>query len=141
VTNSVAPDASSPAGVALASFGAGRFARIVSEQQRGDWAVVLILMNEEPHLVPYEMVFRRDSDQWIEVAGNDAPGWRAVGDDGLGLVTYWGEAPSGASQITVTYRGSTTTAALASRYFLAVFWTIREESYDPDVLPQVAVST
>jgi hypothetical protein len=131
--------AGSPAGVVLASFGAGRFARIVGEERQGDWAVVLALTNEEPYLVPYEMVFRRDGGQWTEVAGSDTPGWRAAGD-GPGLVTCWGEAPAGARRVTVSYRGSTATAAVESGYFLVVFWGIREDDFDPAVLPQTAAA-
>lgn len=128
--------ASSPAGIALASFGAGRFARIAGEAQQGDWAVILALTNEEPYLVPYEMLFRRDGGQWTEVAGSDAPGWRAAGDES-GLVTAWGESPAGASRVAVSYRGSTATAAVVSGYFLVVFWGIREGDFDRGDLPQV----
>ncbi len=130
--------AGSPADIALASFGSGRFARIAGNAQRGDWAVVLALTNEEPHLLPYEMVFRRDGGRWTEVAGNDAPGWRATG--GLGLVTSWGAAPAKATQVTVSYRDSTARAAVVSGYFLAVFWDIREGDFDPGALPRVATS-
>lgn len=129
----------SPAGLALASFGAGRFAKIVGEEQEGDCAVVLLLTNEEPYLVPYEMVFRRDGGQWADVAGTDAPGWRSAGD-GLGFVTSWGEVPAGASQVTVSYRGATVTVPVLYGHFLAVFWRIRERDFDPSVLPEVASS-
>jgi hypothetical protein len=50
-------DERSPAALALASFGAGRFATLVSEEQQDDWAVVLALTNEAPYLVPDEMIF------------------------------------------------------------------------------------
>jgi hypothetical protein len=129
----------SPASLALASFGAGRFAKIGGEEQEGDWAVVLVVTNEEPHVVPYEIVFRSDGGRWADVAGNDSPGWRSAGD-GSGFVTCWGEAPAGTSQVTVSYHGSMSTVPVMSGYFLAIFWGIRASDFDPSALPQVVTS-
>lgn len=129
-------DDRSPAELALASFGAGRFATVVGEERAGDWAVVLVLTNEEPYLVPYEMVFRQDGGHWADMAGNDSPGWRTTGD-GQGFVTFWDEAPHGASRVTVSYRDTTATVPVVSRYFLAVFWSIPESDFDPAVTPQL----
>jgi hypothetical protein len=70
------------------------------------------------------------------VGGNDSPGWRSV-EDGPGFVTFWGEAPGGTAQVTISYRGSTSVVPVVSQYFLAVFWGIRESDFDPDVLPQL----
>ena len=128
----------SPAALARASYGAGRFATVVGEERAGDWAVVLVLANEEPSLVPDETVFRRDGGRWEDIAGNDSPGWRST-DDGRGFVTFWGEAPDVASQVTVSYRGDTVTVPVVSRYFLAVFWGVPESDFDPAVLPQVSI--
>lgn len=129
----------SPAGLALDSFGAGRFATIAGEEHEGDWAVVLVLTNEEPYLVPYEMVFRRSGGRWAEVTGNDSPGWRSAGD-GEGFVTSWGEVPAGVSRVTVSYRGSTAAVGVRSRYYLAVFWGIRDSDFDPGALPRIVAS-
>jgi hypothetical protein len=126
----------SPAALALASFGSGRFATLVSEVQANDWAVVLVLTNEKPFLVPYEMLFRRADGRWTDVAGNDSPGWRSTRDR-QGLVTFWGEAPPGASQVTVSYRDATVTVPVESAYFLAVFWDVPEGDFDPAAQPEL----
>jgi hypothetical protein len=128
----------SPAELARASYGQGRFATVVGEVRAGDWAVVLVLSNEEPYVLPYEIVFHRDGDRWSEVSGSDTPGWRSTGNGG-GFVTFWGEAPADASQVTVAYGRVTAVVTVSERYFLAVFWDIEEDDFNPDALPAVIV--
>lgn len=125
----------SPAALALASFGGDQFASLVGEVQADDWAVVLLLTNEAPYLVPYEMIYRRESGRWADVAGSDSPGWRSAGGV-TGLVTFWGEAPGEASQVTVSYRGVTASVPVVSGYYLAVFWDVPEGDFDPGTQPE-----
>lgn len=129
--------AGSPADLALASFGAGRFASVAGEARADDWAVVLVLTNEEPYLVPYEVDFHRDGATWAEVSGNDSPGWRSTGN-GRGFVTFWGEAPDSPARVSVSYRGATAVVPVSAGHFLAVFWDIREGDFDPEVLPEIS---
>ena len=126
----------SPAELALASFGGGRFATLVSEARADDWAVVLLLTNEKPFLVPYEMVFHREEGRWADAAGSNSPGWRST-NGALGFVTYWGEALGGASQVAVSYRGITATVPVESGYFLAVFWDVPEGDFDSAAQPEL----
>ncbi|MBV9792818.1 MAG: hypothetical protein JO016_02660 [Actinobacteria bacterium] len=133
------PGHDSPAALALASFGDGRFATLAGEAQQGDWAVVLLLTNEKPFVVPYEVVFHRDGGRWSEVAGNDSPGWRSTGGAN-GLVTFWAESPGGESPVRVSYRGTTATVPVEAGYFLAVFWDVPEDDFDPAAQPELTPS-
>jgi hypothetical protein len=128
--------AASPAELARGSFGAGRFASVAGEVRSAKWAVVLILTNEEPYLLPYEMVFHHEGDSWVEVSGSDTPGWRSTGN-GRGFVTFWAEAPDNASQVTVSYGGGSAVVPVSHGYFLAVFWDVGENEFNPDALPEV----
>ncbi|HLH58327.1 MAG TPA: hypothetical protein VKV33_04160 [Streptosporangiaceae bacterium] len=133
----MSPVPETPRDLAVASFGDGRYASVAGEARSGDWAVVLALTNEEPYLVPYEMVFRRDEGGWAEVAGNDSPGWRATGD-AQGFVTVWGEAPGGATRVTVRFRDAGQTVPVSAGHFLAVFWDVPETDFDGDVPAEVS---
>ena len=132
----MSPAPETPGDLAVASFGGGRFASLAGEARSGDWAVVLVLTNEEPYLVPYELVFRRDDGGWADVAGNDSPGWRATGH-GQGFVTVWDEAPGGAVRVTVRFRDASQTVPVSAGYFLAVFWDVPETEFDGDVPAEV----
>jgi hypothetical protein len=134
----VSPVPGTPRDLALASFGDARFASVVGEARSGDWAVVLALTNEEPYLVPYEMVFHRNGG-WADVAGNDTPGWRATGD-GQGFVTVWDEAPGGAAQVTVRFRDASQTVPVSAGYFLAVFWDVPETDFNGDVPAEITTA-
>ncbi len=135
----MSPVPETPGDLALASFGGGRFASLAGEAQSGDWAVVVALTNEEPYLVPYEMVFRRDRHGWADVAGNDSPGWRATEDD-RGFVTVWGEAPGGAARVTVRFRDASQTVPVSAGYFLAVFWDVPETDFEGDVPAEITTA-
>ena len=125
-----------PGGLAIASFGGGKFARVLQEVRSPEWSVVLLATNEEPYIVLYEMVFRLTGNRWAEVSGNDSPGWRRTGDR-IGFVTVWRETKTAATQVTISYHGSTITRPVADGYYLGVFWNIPEDDFDPAAPPEV----
>jgi hypothetical protein len=100
-----------------------RFARTlaVSIAPGGDCAVVLLGTNEPPDLYPYQVICWRRGDGWEEGASANGPGWTGVSGD-IGIETYWGEAPDGASEVVVPHRGARHRVSVTNGYYLFVAW-------------------
>ena len=83
-----------------------RYARAlaVSISPDGGTAVVLLGTNEPPQLYPYEVECHREADGWHEGNSSNGEGWKAVGEDGTGVLTAWGE-DSRRSEGTITLAG------------------------------------
>ena len=125
-----------PGELAVASFGHGMFARVIQEVRSAEWSVILLATNEEPDVLPYEIVFHHAGNRWTEMMGSDSPGWRRAGD-GNGFVTAWGETETDSPHVAISYRGVTITRPVTDSYYLGVFWDIPEDEFDPDAPPEV----
>jgi hypothetical protein len=131
------PGVRSPGQVAVSSFGGGRFASVIREVISPPWAVVLLATNEEPDLYPYQVICHHDGREWEELGGGNGPGWSHTEGD-LGVLTFWDDAPEGASSVTVSYRGTIDTSPVRYGYFLAVFWNVPDHEVGYGSPPVIA---
>lgn len=98
----------------------------------GDLAVVLLGTNEPPDLYPYQVICKRSRDGWEEGASANGPGWTSVSGGAVGIETYWGEAPEGASEVVVPHHGERHRVPVTNRYYLFVAWNELPNVRDDD---------
>jgi hypothetical protein len=88
----------------------------------GEHAVVLLGTNEPPDLYPYQVICQQGPEGWEESASANGPGWTSVAGGDVGLETYWGEAPEGASEVLVSHRGVSHRVPVTNGYYVFVAW-------------------
>jgi len=113
-----------PEAAALASF--GRYARVHASEQNGSYAVVLLATNELPTLYPYQIVCSREPEGWVEGANGNGAGWTHL-ENGLGVRTFWGEAPARAESVRVHVAGTIYDAPVRQGYFFLTVWLVPAE--------------
>lgn len=106
-------------------------------------AVVLLGTNEDPVLEPYGVVCHRVRDEWEQGAGGSAPGlwWSSLSQpqdaENLGVLSYSGVAPAGASSVTVRWHGAVRSVRVSHGYFFLAVWNVppmERNSERPEVL-------
>ena len=112
-----------------------RYARplVVELSPDGRTAFVLLGTNDEPYLYPYVEICAREDDGWSGRSGMSfgGTGWTLVdAADGTGLLFFGGEAPAGAVEAVVRYRGAEHRVPVASGFFVFVEWNVREDDWD-----------
>jgi hypothetical protein len=106
-----------------------RFARtLVSElSPDGRTAFVLLGTNEEPYLYPYAVICSRAEDGWSPGSGTSfgGIGWTSLGaGDDTGVLFFGGDAPAGAVEAVVRYRGEEHRVPVTSGFFVFVAWNV-----------------
>lgn len=83
----------------------------------------------EPYL--YEVHYERRNGWWSEGSSSNGPGWHRLDPDtGLGLVTVWGEAPTGADRVRVELAGDSREEPVANGIYLVVLWDVPRPATD-----------
>jgi hypothetical protein len=96
----------------------------------GRTAFVLLGTNEEPCLYPYVVICSREERGWSEGSGMSfgGIGWTTIETDGDGGVLFFGgEAPAGAVEAVVRYRGTEHRLPVESGFFVVVQWNVAED--------------
>ena len=79
--------------------------------------------NGPPYL--YGIAFKRDAARWIEGISNNAGGWFADGDSGLGMLAFWGDdAPAGTDLARVAFGSDVHEEPVTGGVFLSVWWRV-----------------
>jgi hypothetical protein len=117
-----------------------RYARpLVTElSPDGRTAFVLLGTNEEPSLYPYVVLCSREEGGWSEGAGTSfgGTGWMSIeADDHNGVLFFGGDAPAGASEAVVRYRGAEHRVSVVGGFYVFVQWNVAEDDWDqPDLV-------
>ena len=102
----------------------------------GDTAVVLLATNEPPHIEAYQVVCHRTADGWQGGSGGNSGGWHNLteGDEEpqLGVETVWGEAPRGATEIAISFAGTTVRVPVVDGHYLYAVWGVPDRFGFPD---------
>ena len=99
--------------------------RIVAIREHGSAAVALFdtRPSAEPYL--YEVHYQRGNGRWSEGSSSNGCGWHLLDPNAeLGVVTAWGEAPSGADRVRAELEGRVLEEAVVAGIYLLVWWDV-----------------
>jgi len=114
----------SPEVAALSDFPAGAV-YVVASRANADNAYVLLDTRPNGPAYPYGIAFKREAGEWIEGASNNAGGWFADGDLGLGMLAFWDEdAPAGADLVRIDFGSDIHEEPVTEGVFLSVWWRV-----------------
>jgi hypothetical protein len=116
-----------------------RFARILASELSPDGRTAFVLLgtNEEPYLYPYVVICSREEDGWEGGSGMSfgGIGWSSIGPrDDTGVLFFGGDAPAGAAEAVVRYRGEERCVPVTSGFFVFVAWNVADDDRREPVL-------
>jgi len=103
------------------------FCRVVAVREHGDVAVALF--DTRPGGAPYlyEVHYQRENGRWSEGSSSNGSGWHSLDPNSdVGVVTTWGEAPSGADRVRGELEGRVLEDAVADGVYLLVWWDVAD---------------
>jgi hypothetical protein len=107
-----------------ASLGPTTQVTILGSAQNDDHAVLLLGLNAAPDVYPYQVLYARESGQWVEAASSNSAGWTSTGAGDLGVETTWGPAPAGADVHVVELASGPVTVSVVEGYFFHAAWNV-----------------
>jgi hypothetical protein len=118
------PTYPSPEEAAMIGF-PGQAVRVLATARDGDDAYVLLDTGPagEPYL--YGVCVNRERGGWVEGTSGNGSGWTLTGgEDDVGTLTEWGEAPEGATRVRVVFGGEVREAPVANGVYLLAWWRV-----------------
>lgn len=107
---------------------------VVAAAREGDDAYVLIDTGPSGHPYLYGVCVAREGRGWAEGSSGNAPGWTLTGgDEDVGTLTEWGEAPSNATRVRVAWNSETREAPVARGAYLVAWWRVPYSEDSPRV--------
>jgi hypothetical protein len=115
-----------PVDAVLAGFPPGAV-RVVAWAAQDIDAYVLLDTGSRGQPYLYGVNCHRGEDAWEEGGSGNGPGWTAVpGDDLVGTLVLWDDAPAGADRARVAFGGSELEVAASDGVYLAAWWRVPE---------------
>ena len=101
------------------------YCRLVAVREHGDNAIALFDTRPSGHPYLYEVHYDRTDGEWSEGSSGNAGGWhRLDSDTEVGVVTRWGEAPTGAEAVRGDLEGRLLEEPVENGIYLLAWWGV-----------------
>jgi hypothetical protein len=115
-----------PVDAVLAGFPPGSV-RVVAWAAHDTDAYVLLDTGSQGQRYLYGVNCHRGEDGWEEGGSGNCPGWTAVpGDDRVGTLVLWNDAPAGADRARVAFGQLELEVPVSEGVYLAAWWRVPE---------------
>ena len=102
----------------------GQAVRVLATARDGDDAYVLLDTGPEGHPYLYGVCASRERGGWAGGSSGNGSGWTLTGEEDVGTLTEWGDAPAGATRVRVVFNGEVREAPVANGAYLLAWWRV-----------------